>query len=640
MRVRRSREIVFIAVLAVPLAALAQQQPDVAQILKFTPTQPGLVYDTPAPEAYAKCKVELLSGDERGWLVRDGRGLVIRKFVDSNGDNRVDRWSYYMNGQEVYREIDGNFNGKADEFRWYHSAGSRWGLDPNEDGRVDEWKSISPEEATEEVVQAMAAGDFERIRPLLLTPAALAQLGLPAEAGKRMIEAQKKSAQAFPQTARALGSKVQFNRFDGHCPIRVPAEELGGAQDVQLYLNGTVMVEVGDDTRWLRIPELVKVGDVWLLSDLPAPIDPTKPLATSGVLIEGIPDQVESHSEAAPDGGVEGNAEAQEFVEALRKLDAAAPMDGDEKALVAYHVKRAEICARIGSKMQKLSNREHWYKQVADSFHAAAQTGEYDKGVQTLFQYSEQFGKVDWGKTLAAYFLYRAVNAEYAIALSKPDQNTEEVQKAFVQKLQNYIETYPTAPDAADALWQLGNGAEFTAGEEDAKGYYKQLVTKFPESAFAAKAQGALRRLGSAGQPLRLAGRSLGRAPVDTSEHRGKVVLISFWATWCDPCVAEMDRLKRLREKYARSGFEIVGVCLDGDKQKAAAFVQSKGYAWPQLFEEGSMDSKPAVELGIISLPYLVLLDANHNVIHKNLQFGDLEAELEKVMAAKIASKP
>ena len=62
--------------------------------------------------------------------------LALFKFVQL-GDNVVDTWSYYKNGLEVYRDGDLNFNGKADQYRWFHTGGSRWGLDKNEDGKLD-----------------------------------------------------------------------------------------------------------------------------------------------------------------------------------------------------------------------------------------------------------------------------------------------------------------------------------------------------------------------------------------------------------------------------------------------------------------------------------------------------------------------
>jgi thiol-disulfide isomerase/thioredoxin len=638
MQKRLRWEWVLAVALSTGMTAVANT-PDVTQILKFSPTLPGVVYDIPADEYVAKCKVDIAEGAQRGFIVRDHRGLVIRRFMDSNGDGKVDRWSYFMNGQEVCRDIDTNFNGRPDEFRFYHSAGSRWGIDANEDGIVDAWKSISAEEATVEFVAAVAKGDFDRIGALMLGSEDLQQLGLSEAAATRVSEAQKDSQAAFGNIARALGSKPQWNRFDGHNPMTVPSEEIGAQADLVLYLNGTILVEAGGETKWLRVPELVKVGDAWKLSGMPTLIDQNQSLPSEGIIVAGAPDVVTGQEDEAGEGVVEANDKIRELVAQLRQHDEGIPKDAEAtEELVTYHLKRAEICAHVGKESKKLSNREHWYRQVADSLNAAVQTGKYDKGIETLKQYGEQFGKVAWGKTLAAYFLYRAINSDYAVKLAAA-ADPAELQKGFMKQLQDFLAEYPEAPDAPDALWQLGNGMEFISSDDEAVRYYQELVTKHPESPFVAKAQGALKRLDSIGQPLRLAGQSLGRGDVDTSALRGKVVLISYWATWCEPCVEEMDRLQKLREKFAPGGFEIVGVCLDHDKNKAIAFLREKGYAWPEMFEEGAMESKLATDLGIISLPYLLLIDANGNLINKNVQFGELEAELTKVMSAKVASK-
>ena len=71
-------------------------------------------------------------GDVTAWVVRDDRGQVLRVFADTNGDRVVDQWSFFKNGLEVYRDIDSDFNAKADEARWFNTAGSRWGFDRDE----------------------------------------------------------------------------------------------------------------------------------------------------------------------------------------------------------------------------------------------------------------------------------------------------------------------------------------------------------------------------------------------------------------------------------------------------------------------------------------------------------------------------
>jgi hypothetical protein len=68
--------------------------PSVEQALKLAPLQRDVDYDRPTAEEIAKCtiKAEKRKG-QTGWIVRDGDGKILREFVDTNGDNVVDRWS-------------------------------------------------------------------------------------------------------------------------------------------------------------------------------------------------------------------------------------------------------------------------------------------------------------------------------------------------------------------------------------------------------------------------------------------------------------------------------------------------------------------------------------------------------------------
>src|SRR5688500_6064408 len=101
------------ASLFIPVATFAQS-PTAADALKLRPVQRDVDFDLPAENELAKCsiKAEKVNG-QTGWIVRDPNGLVLREFVDTNKDNVVDRWSYFRNGIEVYRDVDDNFNGKA-----------------------------------------------------------------------------------------------------------------------------------------------------------------------------------------------------------------------------------------------------------------------------------------------------------------------------------------------------------------------------------------------------------------------------------------------------------------------------------------------------------------------------------------------
>ncbi len=126
----------------------------------YQPQQKDVEIERPQGSELDQCTMK--PEGKLGWVVRDGSGQVLRTFTDTNGDNVVDQWCYYSDGIEVYRDIDSNFNKKADQCRWLNTGGSRWGIDTNEDGKIDQWKSISPEEVTAELVAAIRDGDRER----------------------------------------------------------------------------------------------------------------------------------------------------------------------------------------------------------------------------------------------------------------------------------------------------------------------------------------------------------------------------------------------------------------------------------------------------------------------------------------------
>ena len=105
-------------------------------------------------------------------------GQGLRRFLDTNNDNKVDMWCYYKDGIEVYRDLDTDFDGKTDQYRWLNTAGTKWGLDPDEDGRINSWKTISPEEVSAEVVAGLRDKDAARFLRLLPTADEIATLGL------------------------------------------------------------------------------------------------------------------------------------------------------------------------------------------------------------------------------------------------------------------------------------------------------------------------------------------------------------------------------------------------------------------------------------------------------------------------------
>lgn len=80
--------------------------------------------------------------------------------------------------------------------------------------------------------------------------------------------------------------------------------------------------------------------------------------------------------------------------------------------------------------------------------------------------------------------------------------------------------------------------------------------------------------------------RALDGHPVASSELKGKVVLLNFWATWCGPCKDEMPSLERLRKQFDQSEVVLLSVTTDHQRDGIQAFMQHLGLALPVLLDE------------------------------------------------------
>ncbi len=136
---------------------------------------------------------------------------------------------------------------------------------------------------------------------------------------------------------------------------------------------------------------------------------------------------------------------------------------------------------------------------------------------------------------------------------------------------------------------------------------------------------GALPTLPEIGQTVELAGTKVDGTPLDVADYRGKVTLVSFWATWCQPCVAEMPELKSIYHELHDRGFEVLGVSLDEPDVDLADFARNQDLPWAVLGGT-SADSLPlARQLGVTSVPRSVLLDREGKIVAVDPKLHELE---------------
>jgi cytochrome c biogenesis protein CcmG, thiol:disulfide interchange protein DsbE len=119
--------------------------------------------------------------------------------------------------------------------------------------------------------------------------------------------------------------------------------------------------------------------------------------------------------------------------------------------------------------------------------------------------------------------------------------------------------------------------------------------------------------------------------PLRLSDYRGKVVILDFWATWCEPCKEEIPHLIEMQNKYSAQGLQVLGVSMDDDQPPVVKFQQQFKMNYPVAVG----DSKLADQYGgILGLPITFVIDRQGRIISRHVGATNpsvLETEIQKL---------
>jgi cytochrome c biogenesis protein CcmG, thiol:disulfide interchange protein DsbE len=118
-------------------------------------------------------------------------------------------------------------------------------------------------------------------------------------------------------------------------------------------------------------------------------------------------------------------------------------------------------------------------------------------------------------------------------------------------------------------------------------------------------------------------------------------VLLDFWATWCEPCVASLPELEAIQHKYRERGLTIVGISVDGPRNfsKVRPFVSRMNLTLPiVLDEDGSLQERYQVR----AMPTSILIDGTGQIVHVQTGYrpGTNEEAEAMIRALLAASAP
>jgi peroxiredoxin len=123
-------------------------------------------------------------------------------------------------------------------------------------------------------------------------------------------------------------------------------------------------------------------------------------------------------------------------------------------------------------------------------------------------------------------------------------------------------------------------------------------------------------------------GRTTAGETITLSDHRGSIVVLNIWATWCGPCVAKIPEVNRVAETYADKGVVVIGISGDHDRHALERFEAERGLAFPTIYD----NAVPIMRLYEIKyFPTILVLDREGKIRARGSGVN-IEAEIRKLL--------
>jgi tetratricopeptide (TPR) repeat protein len=122
---------------------------------------------------------------------------------------------------------------------------------------------------------------------------------------------------------------------------------------------------------------------------------------------------------------------------------------------------------------------------------------------------------------------------------------------------------------------------------------------------------------------------------IELKKLKGKVVLLDFWATWCEPCIREMPNIMKLHQEFKDKDLIIIGLSVDKEKKELEEFLKKQGIKWPQIYTQSESNRYIISTYNVRALPATFLIDKKGILRKINLRGEPLRKALQKLIEEK-----